>query len=81
MGGVAKVINQAMGMGVVSPKSAEQPKVAAQMNNQVAGPAGPTIAEVPYDPTKRRGRKATILTSSTGATDTADVFKKTLLGG
>jgi hypothetical protein len=34
-----------------------------------------------YDETKRKGRRSTILTSVTGATDDLELAKKTLLGG
>ena len=34
-----------------------------------------------YDDKKRRGRRSTILTSVTGATDELELAKKTLLGG
>ena len=34
-----------------------------------------------YDDTKRKGRRSTILTSVTGATDELELAKKTLLGG
>lgn len=78
MGGPATIIKKAM-----SNKMAEQPKVQSQMNapqpdNSVAGP---TTVETAYDEKKRRGRKATILTSTVGVSDQADILKKTLLGG
>ena len=34
-----------------------------------------------YSQTKRRGRRSTILTSTTGASDEIELAKKTLLGG
>ena len=34
-----------------------------------------------YSQTKRRGRRSTILTSTTGASDELELAKKTLLGG
>mgnify|MGYP001447224529 FL=1 len=40
-----------------------------------------TKAEAKYDDKKRRGRRSTILTSVTGATDELELAKKTLLGG
>ena len=87
MGGFAKPIAKALSMGVVkkvpSPKSAEQPKVAAQTNAPVPGntPAGPTTAEMDNAITnKRRGRRSTILTSVTGVDTTPQLSKKSLLG-
>lgn len=71
------------------PKSVEQPKVAAQMNNQApagttAGPTdvevGQTYAEATMD-RKKRGRKSTVLTSVTGDTSKPTLAKKVLLGG
>ena len=45
----------------------------------------PVIQDIdPRDPsysTKRRGRRSTILTSTTGASDELELAKKTLLGG
>ena len=45
----------------------------------------PVIQDIdPTDPaysTKRRGRRSTILTSTTGASDELELTKKTLLGG
>lgn len=65
------------------PKSVQQPKVQSQMSapKPVTTPAGPTTTEAAYDKTKRRGRKATLLTSSKGATDEVELQLKTLLGG
>ena len=40
-----------------------------------------TKADKKYDEKKRRGRRSTILTSVTGATDELELAKKTLLGG
>ena len=34
-----------------------------------------------YSQSKRRGRRSTILTSTTGASDELEIAKKTLLGG
>lgn len=64
-------------------KIIQQPKVQSQMNapKPVTTPAGPTTTEAAYDKTKRRGRKATLLTSSKGATDAVELQLKTLLGG
>ena len=45
----------------------------------------PVIQDIdPTDPaysTKRRGRRSTILTSTTGASDQLELAKRTLLGG
>lgn len=72
-------------MGGFSPiqKIISQPKVASQMAapKPIATPAGPTTIEAPYDKTKRRGRQATLLTSSTGVSGPVDLQLKTLLGG
>tara|TARA_X000001388_G_scaffold62430_1_gene48173 strand:+ start:1080 stop:1727 length:648 start_codon:yes stop_codon:yes gene_type:complete len=72
-----------------SAKSVEQPKVAAQMNNEApagttTGPTdvevGQTYAEATMD-RKKRGRKSTVLTSVTGDTSKPTLAKKVLLGG
>ena len=48
----------------------------------MTAPKGPTNAETPqYDQSKRTGRRATILTSSTGVSQDLELAKKTLLGG
>ena len=48
----------------------------------MTAPKGPTKAETPqYDQSKRRGRRATILTSTTGVSQDLELAKKTLLGG
>ena len=48
----------------------------------IAVPKGPTMTEaVQPDPNKRRGRRATILTSTTGVSEDVELAKKTLLGG
>ena len=48
----------------------------------IAQPIVETKAEKKkYDETKRKGRRSTILTSVTGATDELELAKKTLLGG
>ena len=45
-------------------------------------PKGPTKAEaVQYDKSKRKGRRATILTSTSGVSEQLELAKKTLLGG
>lgn len=65
-----------------TPKSEEQPKVQAQMDNNVAGPAGPTDVELDKEAlkTKRKGRRYSILTSSTGLESKPTLSTKTLLG-
>jgi len=89
MGGFAKPIAKALDMGVIkkapSPKSEEQPKVAAQTNAPVPEntPAGPTTAEMDNENSmkaKRRGRRSTILTSVTGVDTAPQLNKKSLLG-
>jgi hypothetical protein len=78
-------------LGRRSQKSAEQPKVASQMDNTgvksdliTADKSAPTDVEMTGDEyniaTKKRGRKRTVLTSVTGDTSKATLSKKTLLG-
>ena len=72
-------------VGVISKKSSEQPQVAAQMNSPqpLTSPTGPTSAEMAAQnaiDAKRRGRKATILTSGQGLDTTATLGYRTLLG-
>ena len=47
----------------------------------IVKPMVETKDEAKYDDKKRRGRRSTILTSVTGATDELELAKKTLLGG
>ena len=48
----------------------------------MTAPKGPTKAEaVQYDQNKRKGRRATILTSTSGVSEQLELAKKTLLGG
>ena len=47
----------------------------------IVKPMVETKADARYDDKKRRGRRSTILTSVTGATDELQLAKKTLLGG
>ena len=59
--------------------------VAPQVQREAvkAAPAGPTRAEVTQDQRrgiKRRGRRATILTSTTGVDEDLTLGQKTLLG-
>lgn len=65
-----------------TPKAEEQPKVEAQMNNNVGGPAGPTDVELDQEAlkTKRKGRRYSILTSSSGLSSKPTLSTKTLLG-
>ena len=70
---------------VMKPKSVEQPKVVSQIDapKPMEVPAGPTTVEVDQDDnlrTKRKGRRQTILTSSSGLDDALQLGKKTLLG-
>lgn len=92
MGGPAKSVfglDKAVSRGEVKKvepqqkKSEEQPKVEAQMDNSVAGPAGPTNVEldtVVNREAKRKGRRYSILTSSLGLESKPTLSKKTLLG-
>lgn len=73
------------------PKSVEQPKVAAQMDNTnvksdliTADKTAPTTVEMDNEialKNKKKGRKATVLTSVTGVEGYPTLSKKTLLGG
>ena len=59
------------------PQPAPQPAPAV-----MTAPKGPTKAEaVQYDKSKRKGRRATILTSTSGVSEELELAKKTLLGG
>ena len=70
MGGPAKIFR---------PKPNPQPAPAPVV---MTAPKGPTKAEaVQYDPAKRKGRRSTILTSTTGVSQELELAKKTLLGG
>tara|TARA_A100000171_G_scaffold41335_1_gene42120 strand:+ start:986 stop:1684 length:699 start_codon:yes stop_codon:yes gene_type:complete len=66
--------------------SVEQPKVAAQMNNEAPDgtTTGPTQTEMSLADqslyNKRKGRKETVLTSMTGVEEPVTLSKKTLLG-
>ena len=66
-----------------TPKAEVQPKVEAQMDNNVAGPAGPTDVEMDQESlrqAKRKGRRYGVLTSSAGLSSKPTLDKKTLLG-
>jgi len=89
MGGFKPIIKVAEAAGIVkkvpSPKSEEQPKVAAQMNAPVPESVTPGPTAVEMDNTnatsiKRRGRRNTILTSVTGVENSPQLGKKSLLG-
>ncbi len=70
MGGPAKIFR---------PRPKPQPAPAPIV---MSTPKGPTAAEaVQYDKSKRRGRRATILTSTSGVSEELQLAKKTLLGG
>ena len=59
-----------------------KPQPAPQPAPVMTAPKGPTKAEaVQYDKSKRRGRRATILTSTSGVSEELQLAKKTLLGG
>ena len=60
------------------PKAPAAPQVVAP---KPVTPSGPTTVEAVYDKSKRRGRKATLLTSSKGVSSDAEIQLKTLLGG
>ena len=70
----------------VSPKSVEQPKVPAQMNNSnETQTKGPTSVEVNQTEdnilkNKRRGRSSTILTLGSAGSSLPTLGKKSLLG-
>ena len=68
-----------MGGFISRPKPAPRPEPRPE---PVQKPIVETKAEKKkYDDTKRKGRRSTILTSVTGATDELELAKKTLLGG
>jgi len=85
MGGFSPVVNLAEKVGVVK-KSAEQPKVPAQMNNSnQTGNDGPTSVEMNQTAdnilkNKRRGRSSTILTLGSNGSSLPTLGKKSLLG-
>ena len=59
-----------------------KPQPAPQPAPIIKAPQGPTKAEaVQYDQSKRKGRRATILTSTSGVSQDLELAKKTLLGG
>ena len=59
-----------------------KPQPAPQPAPIMTAPKGPTKAEaVQYDKSKRKGRRATILTSTSGVSEQLELAKKTLLGG
>lgn len=71
MGGPAKIFRP-------KPRPAPAPQPAPMMT----APKGPTKSEaVQYDQSKRKGRRATILTSTSGVSQDLELAKKTLLGG
>ena len=64
----------------------EKPKLPAQVQRKAVAdaPKGPTVAELTQDKRRavgRRGRRATILTSSQGVDEDLTLGYKTLLGG
>ena len=69
--------------GFFSKPSPPPPAPRIQKEAVQAAPAGPTRAEMDVDArrrTARRGRRATILTSSTGVDQDVTLGQKTLLG-
>ena len=59
-----------------------RPQPAPQPAPMMTAPKGPTTTEaVQYDQSKRKGRRSTILTSTTGVSQELELAKKTLLGG
>ena len=80
MGGFSRVVSMAIGEKFVKPVAPQVQKAAVK-----AAPKGPTVAEVD-DFTKRklvtdrRGRRATILTSTKGVDENITLGTKTLLG-
>lgn len=83
MGGHSPVVKL---FQAVSPKSVEQPKVPAQMNNSnETQTKGPTSVEVNQTEdnilkNKRRGRSSTILTLGSAGSSLPTLGKKSLLG-
>ena len=64
---------------IFRPKPQPAPQPAPMV---MTAPKGPTKAEaVQYDKSKRKGRRATILTSTSGVSQDLELAKKTLLGG
>ncbi len=59
-----------------APAPAPQPMPKPKPVIQDIDPSDPA-----YSKSKRRGRRSTILTSTTGASDELELAKKTLLGG
>ena len=86
MGGFTKAITKAVTMGAVkvAPK-VTPPKVSQDIQKAAVKEAssGPTAVEMSEDSlkTKRRGRRATILTGPEGLETSSTLGKKTLLGG
>ncbi len=70
-----------MGGFISKPKPAPMPEPTPEPT-PMAQPATETKAEKKrYEDSKRKGRRSTILTSSTGTSDELELAKKTLLGG
>ena len=69
--------------GFISRPKAPAPRIEPRPEPKpIAQPIVETKQEAKkYDDTKRKGRRSTILTSVTGATDELELAKKTLLGG
>ena len=69
-----------MGGFISRPKPPPRPEPRPEPK-PIVKPIAETKAVAKYDDKKRRGRRSTILTSVTGATDELELAKKTLLGG
>tara|TARA_Y100000817_G_scaffold277760_1_gene240097 strand:+ start:214 stop:441 length:228 start_codon:yes stop_codon:yes gene_type:complete len=75
-----------MGGFAVARKLFSKPKVQQVIRQPEPKPAPVVVQDIdPKDPAyskaKRRGRRSTILTSATGASDELELARKTLLGG
>ena len=67
-----------MGGFISRPKPAPAPRPAPKPEPK---PIVETKADRKYDDKKRRGRRSTILTSTSGVSEELELAKKTLLGG
>ena len=68
-----------MGGFISRPKPAPAPR--PEPKPEPVKPIVETKAEKKYDEKKRRGRRSTILTSTSGVSEELELAKKTLLGG
>ena len=67
-----------MGGFISRPKPAPVPRPEPKPEPK---PIVETVEEKKYDEKKRRGRRSTILTSTSGVSEELELAKKTLLGG